>query len=96
MTKKIYGLFGFVLLTTAFYGQQNTSVDAQSLQLYPLKSVVSRYHNNWTQNHYAERIKVFEDAPLDFDEIVFVGNSITEQGGDWSKSLTWLISVTVV
>lgn len=54
-------------------------------ELYPTDSIVSRYHNDWTQGHYRERIAVFMEQPLDSAEIVFVGNSITEQGKDWSE-----------
>lgn len=54
-------------------------------ELYPTDSIVSRYHNDWTQKHYRERIAQFREEPLDSAEIVFIGNSITEQGRDWSE-----------
>ena len=54
-------------------------------KLYPIKDVVSRYHNDWTQKHYKQRIKVFKNDPLEMGDIVFIGNSITEKGRDWSE-----------
>ncbi|MEL7120645.1 MAG: GDSL-type esterase/lipase family protein [Bacteroidota bacterium] len=55
--------------------------------LYPPKSTIIRYHGEWTQNHYKERIAEFKNAPLNVGDIVFVGNSITEQGGNWGEKL---------
>ncbi|MCW3785283.1 GDSL-type esterase/lipase family protein [Plebeiibacterium sediminum] len=57
------------------------------LKLYPNKDVVSRYHNDWTIKHYKARINVFKKAPLEFDGIVFIGNSITEKGRDWTEKI---------
>ena len=56
-------------------------------QLYPPESTIIRYHGEWTQNHYKERIAEFKNDPLNFGNIVFIGNSITEQGGNWGKKL---------
>ena len=53
--------------------------------LYPLPNVVIPYHTEWTKTHYIERIATFKANPLQFGDIVFIGNSITEQGGDWGK-----------
>lgn len=39
-------------------------------------------------NHYAERIQEFEsEKPISKKDIVFLGNSLTENGGDWAKRL---------
>ncbi|SFU54005.1 Lysophospholipase L1 [Pustulibacterium marinum] len=51
--------------------------------LYP--KTVSNYHNDWTKGHYKERIATFQEAPLTHGGIVFIGNSITEQGKDWNE-----------
>lgn len=56
-------------------------------ELYPNDSVSIRYHGSWTKVNYKQRIEEFKNDPLHFGDIVFVGNSITEQGGDWSKKL---------
>ena len=39
--------------------------------------------------HYHDRIEEFKSSPLAGNDIVFLGNSITEGGGDWSKRLGW-------
>jgi lysophospholipase L1-like esterase len=51
--------------------------------LYPSPNVVIPYHSAWTKTHYIERIAEFKANPLQFGDIVMVGNSITEQGGNW-------------
>lgn len=61
--------------------QPKNSLDS----LYPLASNVVEYHNNeWSRNNYINRIQLFKNEPLKMGEIVFIGNSLTEQGGDWS------------
>ena len=39
----------------------------------------------WQFNAYHERINDFKENPIGFNKIVFLGNSITEGGGDWNK-----------
>lgn len=61
--------------------QPKDSLDA----LYPPPNTVIKYHNNeWSRNNYVNRIQAFKNEPLKFRQIVFIGNSLTEQGGDWS------------
>ncbi|MEM7105214.1 MAG: GDSL-type esterase/lipase family protein [Bacteroidota bacterium] len=56
-------------------------------QLYPSKSTSIQYHGDWTKIHYNQRIEAFKKSPLDFGDIVFIGNSITEQGKNWGEKL---------
>lgn len=53
--------------------------------LYPSPSVVIPYHTQWTKTHYIKKIVEFKANPLQFGDIVLVGNSITEQGGNWGQ-----------
>ena len=53
--------------------------------LYPSPNVVIPYHTDWTKGHYIERIAEFKANPLQLGDIVFIGNSITEQGGNWGQ-----------
>jgi lysophospholipase L1-like esterase len=53
--------------------------------LYPLPDVIISYHTEWTKKHYIEKIVEFKANPLQFGDIVFVGNSITENGGNWGQ-----------
>ena len=46
---------------------------------------IAQYHNDFTKKHYPARIKVFKSEPLEQGDIVFLGNSITELGRDWSS-----------
>ncbi len=55
--------------------------------LYPSKTTKTKYHNDYAITHYPKRIKLFKDNPLNFGDIVLLGNSIVEGGGDWSKKL---------
>ena len=67
------------------FGQPSPLSNKALAKLFPTKKVVSRYHNNWTQKYYPTRIQAFKKEPLQFGEIVFIGNSITEGGLDWSS-----------
>ena len=53
--------------------------------LYPSPDLLNPYHNDLSRGYYKERIAQFKANPLQFGDIVFIGNSITEQGGDWGK-----------
>lgn len=53
--------------------------------LYPSPNVVIQYHSEWTRNHYIQRIAEFKTTPLQTGDIVFLGNSITELGGNWGQ-----------
>lgn len=59
------------------------SIDINTL--YPSPSLVIAYHSEWTKKHYIEKIAEFKAKPLQFGDIVFIGNSITEQGGNWGQ-----------
>ena len=79
-------ILSIILLTSINgFAQQPKPLNKETAKLYPVKEVVSRYHNDWTQKHYKQRIKVFKSNPLGYDGIVFIGNSITEKGRDWSE-----------
>lgn len=55
--------------------------------LYPDASKDIKFHGDWTKVHYKQRIELFKKDPLNFGDIVFVGNSITEQGGNWAEKV---------
>ncbi len=76
---------GFLLLGINIYAQHSPLTEKEKATLYPTKEIVSRYHNDWTIKHYKQRIKVFMNEPLDYNGIVFIGNSITEKGRYWSE-----------
>lgn len=53
--------------------------------LYPSSDLIISTHSTWTKTHYPKRITEFKENPLETNDIVFIGNSITEQGGKWSE-----------
>lgn len=55
--------------------------------LYPPEGTIIKYHTSWTTDHYKVRINEFKKHPLCFGDVVFIGNSITEGGADWSDKL---------
>ncbi|MEI6947729.1 GDSL-type esterase/lipase family protein [Paraflavisolibacter sp. H34] len=55
--------------------------------LYPPAGQVVATHNEWTRGNYPKMIASFKAAPLQMHDIVFLGNSITRQGGDWGQRL---------
>ena len=59
--------------------------ETPSTEIYPSPEIDLDFHGEWTKQHYKERVKNFERNPLSGDDIVFIGDSITEGGGDWGK-----------
>lgn len=82
--KRICIALFLIVLTSNTFGQSAPVETNKLAALYPTQKVVSRYHNDWTQKYYPKRIQEFKKEPLEFGEIVFIGNSITEGGKDWS------------
>lgn len=74
---------GLIALLSLCINQRGLSQEKNN-NLYPPENTLIEYHSDWTENHYKERVKEFEKDPLDFGDIVFLGNSITEGGKDWS------------
>jgi len=53
--------------------------------MYPSNKISIRTHTDFAKKHYPERISEFKKNPLTKNDVVFLGNSITEKGGDWAK-----------
>lgn len=83
--KKLLSFLLPIALSINTFGQSPHLGAKEMSKLYPTEKTVSRYHNDWTQNHYSKRIEEFKNEPLEFGDIVFIGNSITEGGSDWNK-----------
>lgn len=84
LKKQLFLLFLIVLSGTVF-GQTKSLTNKEKAKLYPKQEIVSRYHNDWTQKHYKQRIATFEKEPLEMGDIVFIGNSITEKIKNWDE-----------
>jgi lysophospholipase L1-like esterase len=95
----IVGCLGLLMLSsckrnTVNYAnvEPNTSnlkdtVLVMPVSAYPDSTLSIAAHSDFTKKHYPERIATFKQNPLDYEAIVFLGNSITEQGGDWALKL---------
>lgn len=73
-----------LLLLVLIFASACRSSDILFKKLYPRDDLVIIYHSTWGHHHYKTRIKTFMNTPLKKGDIVFLGDSITEQGGDWS------------
>ena len=46
--------------------------------MYPIKGLEIKYQQDWQKDFYYKKIAEFENSPIGFDKIVFLGNSITQ------------------
>ncbi len=76
--------FAFLALLTCGCSQMKQYSFGKSEYLYPPENTIIKYHTDWAKNNYKVRIKQFENDPLNYGDIVFLGNSITQLGKDWS------------
>ena len=53
--------------------------------LYPKEDLSFPNQAKWQFEAYHKRIKEFKADPIGFNKIVFLGNSITEAGGNWNE-----------
>ena len=51
--------------------------------------MVFKYQDDWGKENYRKLIKKFKSSPLSKNQIVFLGNSITAGGKDWSARLDY-------
>ncbi|MDA7810423.1 GDSL-type esterase/lipase family protein [Flavobacteriaceae bacterium] len=63
----------------------NVSID----HLYPSEYLIIENHDDWGEGNYKKVIKEFKSNPLNYNDVVFLGNSITQGGKDWSKRLNY-------
>ena len=74
----------FVLIfPTVLMAQLKTDLS----NLYPGEEVVIKTQDDWGKENYKKVINEFKNDPLKLGEIVFLGNSITAGGGNWSLRL---------
>ena len=57
--------------------------------LYPQEDLVIENHDDWGEGNYRKVIKEFKSNPLNYGDIVFLGNSITQGGKNWSEKLDY-------
>jgi lysophospholipase L1-like esterase len=76
------GLFALSFSQACSDKENQMEIDLETL--YPSPDIVNPYHTDWTKEHYKKRIAEFKASPLKEGEIVFIGDSITELGGNWA------------
>jgi lysophospholipase L1-like esterase len=74
--------FCMYLLTPAVCRSQSKTVPDS---IYPPVNLIIPFHSETARIRYRDRIQEFKNNPLNYRDIVFIGNSITEGGGDWGK-----------
>ncbi len=57
--------------------------------LFPESNLEIKYHDEWGSENYKYEINNFKKNPLKLNQIVFLGNSITAEGGDWGERLNY-------
>ncbi len=86
MKKTIFITILFLNLISCSSQSEITKIPSIDINtLYPSPSLVIAHHSEWTKKHYIEKIAEFKAKPLQFGDIVFIGNSITEQGANWDQ-----------
>ena len=55
--------------------------------IYPNLNKEIRYQVDWQKKLYDKRIKEFKESPIGYNQIVLLGNSITEDANDWNDRL---------
>ena len=60
-------------------------LNSQSQNLFPNIGTEIMFQPEWAKKLYYERIELFKQDTLRFNQIVFLGNSITEGGKDWNE-----------
>ena len=76
-------IFSLINQLTAQFDNQTVNFDLENL--YPNSTLFIKYQQDWQINAYRKRIVVFKKEPIGFNQIVFLGNSITEGGGNWNE-----------
>ena len=80
-SKHLFFLKGYLI----FFGLLNISCTHNLYKLYPHELTNIEGQVKWQSDLYFPRIATFKQSPVGFNKIVFLGNSITEGGGDWNK-----------
>ena len=75
-----------ILILPFFSFSQNLNT---TNSLYPNENIFIKYQDKWGRNNYKKVLKEFKKSPLSNGEIVFLGNSITAAGNDWSVRLNY-------
>jgi GDSL-like Lipase/Acylhydrolase family len=82
--------FFFALFSCSSDGNPNPTISPivnNCDKFYPPLDTIISSHTDFTKLHYPERIKLFIATPIWKGDVVLLGNSLIEQGGDWAPRL---------
>lgn len=80
----IVAVAAMAAMSSAAFAQAPKAAAAK-LPVYPTPDMTIDYHTDWTKGHYPQKIAEFKAKPLATNDIVFIGDSITEKGDDWGR-----------
>lgn len=75
------------LAQSGHLNQVEVSIKSNKNNIYPSTDLIINTHTDFTRIHYPKRILEFKKKPLQIGDVVFLGNSLKEQGNDWTKKL---------
>ena len=78
-----YLLFTFLLINIQVVIGQEKNI----YEYLPKNNEHLIYHDEWGKNNYNKLLSQFNLSPLNNRDIIFLGNSITAEGKDWSSRL---------
>ena len=78
-----YLLITFLLINTQVIIGQEKNI----YEYLPKNNEHLIYHDDWGKNNYNKLLSQFNSSPLNNRDIIFLGNSITAEGKDWSSRL---------
>ena len=82
MKYKIYLFISLFLLISC-----NNNSNGIPSHIYPDLNNKIQYQVDWQKKFYKERIKEFKASPIGYNQIVLLGNSITEDAKGWNDSI---------
>ena len=72
-----------IVFPITLLSQNNLTIN----HLYPKNDLIIESQDDWGKKNYKKVIEEFKEKPLNLNDIVFLGNSITAGGNDWSERL---------
>lgn len=78
----------FLFIHFSSCSQDSMNIDFKNCDnLYPPLDTIINSHTSFTKTHYPKRIEVFMKDTISKMDIVMLGNSLTELGGNWATRL---------
>ena len=83
-------MFRIIIITIFSYNTLYSQILTNDYSfLFPENNLEIKYHDEWGAKNYKYVINNFKKNPLKFNQIVFLGNSITAEGGNWGEKLNY-------